>query len=295
MISIRDETPSDRGLIRKVTMDAFRNSEFGHTGEADLIDAVRAATARAISLVAIHGTQVVGHVLFSPVSVQCQDHTIHGMGLGPMSVLPAFQRKGIGSQLVEAGLRRLVSRNTPFTVVAGHPGFYTRFGFVPSADYGITHGFAGMPQAVFFIRAVSMQSLQDVRGGVAFYLPAFGPQHSNVVEQGVASEQRSKQVFDMERGSPPSGDGGRAHSDMNEEQHANTERDLGEQPIALIMAAGNLTRHDLVAASTKQITHKMVARACKGRWLTPNTKSKVLDALNKATGKTYAMRDAFNY
>lgn len=295
MITLRDETPSDRGGIRKVTIDAFANSEFGHNGEADLIDAVRAATDQTLSLVAIHGTQVVGHILFSPVSIECAHRTIHGIGLGPLSVLPAFQRKGIGSQLVEAGLRRLVSRNTPFSVVAGHPGFYTRFGFVPSADYGITHGFAGMPQEVFFIRADSMQSLQDLRGGLAFYLPAFGAQHNTVVEQCVEPEQRSTQVFEIERGSSPSSDGGRAHPEMNEEQHANTERNLGEQPIARLMAAGNLTRHDLVAASTQQITHKMVARACKGRWLTPNTKNKVLDALNKAAGKTYAMRDVFNY
>lgn len=82
---------------------------------------------------------------------------------------------------------------------------------------------------------------------------------------------------------------------MNDKMNVETERNLGEQPIARIMAAGSLTRHDLVAASPQQLTHKMVARACKGRRLTPNTKSKILDALNKATGKTYAMRELFNY
>lgn len=82
---------------------------------------------------------------------------------------------------------------------------------------------------------------------------------------------------------------------MSNKMNVETERNLGEQPIARIMEAGNLTRHDLVAASSEQITHKMVARACKGRWLTPNTKRKILDALNKAAGRTYAMRDVFNY
>lgn len=82
---------------------------------------------------------------------------------------------------------------------------------------------------------------------------------------------------------------------MNDKMNVETERNLGEQPIARIMAAGNLTRHDLVAASTQQITHKMVARACKGRRLTPNTKSKILDALNKAADKSFSMQDLFNY
>ena len=73
------------------------------------------------------------------------------------------------------------------------------------------------------------------------------------------------------------------------------ERDLGEQPIARLMREHNLKAHDLVAASTEQITHKMVARAGKGRRLTPNTQGKVLRALNQATGKNYSLGDLFNY
>jgi len=73
------------------------------------------------------------------------------------------------------------------------------------------------------------------------------------------------------------------------------ERNLGEQPIARIMREHNLKPHDLVAASPVEMTHKMVARACKGRRLTLNTQSKVLAALNRATGKTFTLRDLFNY
>jgi hypothetical protein len=73
------------------------------------------------------------------------------------------------------------------------------------------------------------------------------------------------------------------------------ERNLGEQPIALLMREHNLKPHDLVAASPVEMTHKMVARACKGWRLTLNTHSKVLAALNRATGKTYTLRDLFNY
>ena len=73
------------------------------------------------------------------------------------------------------------------------------------------------------------------------------------------------------------------------------ERNLGEQPIARLMAEHQLKAHDLVAASPEPMTHKMVARACKGRRLTLNTQSKVLAALNLATGKSYSLRDLFNY
>lgn len=73
------------------------------------------------------------------------------------------------------------------------------------------------------------------------------------------------------------------------------ERNLGEQPIARILREHNLKPHDLVMASSVEMTHKMVARACKGRRLTPNTQSKVLAALNRATGKTYSLRDLFSY
>jgi len=74
-----------------------------------------------------------------------------------------------------------------------------------------------------------------------------------------------------------------------------TERDLGPQPIATILTERNLKPHDLVAASTQQLTHKMVSRACKGRRLTINAQSKVLNALNLAAGQNYSLRDLFNY
>ena len=73
------------------------------------------------------------------------------------------------------------------------------------------------------------------------------------------------------------------------------ERNLGEQPIAQIMLEHGLKAHDLVAASTEQITHKMVTRACKGRRLTPNVKNKVRNALLKATDAEYSLSDLFSY
>jgi hypothetical protein len=73
------------------------------------------------------------------------------------------------------------------------------------------------------------------------------------------------------------------------------ERNMGEQPIMSILAEHELKAQDLVAASTEHLTHKMVARACKGRRLTPNVKLKVCNALNTAANKEYAIKGLFNY
>lgn len=73
------------------------------------------------------------------------------------------------------------------------------------------------------------------------------------------------------------------------------DRDLGPQPIAALLDAAGLKSHDLVAASTEQITHKMVARACKGRWLTPHVRAKILRAYQSASGRSASLRDLFNY
>lgn len=73
------------------------------------------------------------------------------------------------------------------------------------------------------------------------------------------------------------------------------ERDLGEQPLARLLTELGLKPHDLVAASTEQITHKMVQRGCKGRRLTRNVQGKLLRALNTASGNTYVLADLFTY
>lgn len=73
------------------------------------------------------------------------------------------------------------------------------------------------------------------------------------------------------------------------------DRNLGEQPVLRILQEHGLKAHDVVAASTEQITHKMVARACKGRWLTPNVRAKILNALNRATARAYTLPDLFTY
>ena len=76
---------------------------------------------------------------------------------------------------------------------------------------------------------------------------------------------------------------------------ADVERNLGPQPVARLLAELGLKPHDLVAAAAEPMTHKMIARACKGRRLTPRAQAKVLAALNRATGKDYALSNLFTY
>lgn len=175
-MEIRQETPHDRDAIRRVTIDAFSHCEFGHNGEADLIDQLRENCPEILSLVSATDEDVVGHILFSPVTVRSGGDVHQGMGLAPMAVALDHQRRGIGSALVETGLKLLAAAGCPFVVVIGHPEYYPRFGFVPAADYGITHGFSGIPQTVLFIRMFDSNTARRLRDGILHYRNEFGEQ-----------------------------------------------------------------------------------------------------------------------
>lgn len=160
-----------------VTTAAFANSEFGHNGESELIDALRVQCDAFLSLVACSGGEVVGHVLFTPVAIRTSACETVGMGLAPMSVMPKHQGAGIGSLLVTNGLCRLRDDGCPFVVVLGHPNYYPRFGFVPATQYQVSHGFTGIPQDVFFILNNAVDSMNTLAAGRAYYHSAFGTQH----------------------------------------------------------------------------------------------------------------------
>jgi putative acetyltransferase len=173
---LRSELPDDLAAVQAVTIDAFSHSEFGYHGEAELIEQLR-SEADCLSLVACREGALIGHALWTPVVIKGDGRVVEGMGLGPVSVATNFQRQGVGAQLIQSGLDRLAQAGCPFVVVLGHPEYYTRFGFVPASDWGISHGFAGIPQDVFFVLWLAGKSVQFGRVGRAYYRPAFGPQH----------------------------------------------------------------------------------------------------------------------
>lgn len=124
---IRSEQPEDAKGIRQITEAAFAGTNHASGAEGAIIDALRAAKALSVSLVATINDKVVGHVAFSPVTV---DGSRAGwFGLGPVSVRPDLHGKGIGSTLIRSGLDRLRTAGGKGCVVLGDPSYYKRFGF----------------------------------------------------------------------------------------------------------------------------------------------------------------------
>jgi len=143
-ITIRDETDADVNAIAEVTVAAFKTLEISNHTEQFIIEALRAAKALTLSLVAEVDGRVVGHIAFSAVTIS--DGTMHWYGLGPVSVLPEYQRKGIGKALIQEGLSRLKKLSAKGCCLVGHPQYYRKFGFENVT--GLVH--EGVPQEVFF-------------------------------------------------------------------------------------------------------------------------------------------------
>jgi putative acetyltransferase len=167
MLVIRVETPRDVGQVRMINIAAFEQPD-----EADLVDALRASCPALLSLVAELDGRVVGHILFSPVTVPAGTRLLQGMGLAPMAVLPEHQRDGIGARLVEEGIARLERVGCPFVIVLGHPGYYPRLGFERASEHGIACQWPEVPDEAFMIRVLDATTMAGV-AGVARYRPEF--------------------------------------------------------------------------------------------------------------------------
>ena len=143
-IVIRNETPGDVCAITEVTIAAFETLEISHHTEQFIIEALRAAKALTVSLVAEVDSRVVGHIAFSPVTIS--GGSPNWYGLGPVSVLPECQRRGIGGALIQEGISRLKDLGARGCCLVGHPDYYRKFGFKNIS--GLVH--EGVPPEVFF-------------------------------------------------------------------------------------------------------------------------------------------------
>jgi putative acetyltransferase len=143
-IVIRNEMDDDVSTITEVTIAAFKTLAISNHTEQFIIEALRAADALTVSLVAEVNGRVIGHIAFSPVTIS--DGTPNWYGLGPVSVLPEHQRQGIGKALIWEGLSRLKDLNVRGCCLVGHPDYYKKFGFKNIS--GLMH--EGVPQEVFF-------------------------------------------------------------------------------------------------------------------------------------------------
>lgn len=163
-IEIRQELPEDVAAIREVNRLAF-----GQDQEANLVDALRDNGASLLSLVATLDGQIVGHIMYSPITVgdetgsSVTGSSATGAALAPMSVLPEHQHHGIGSKLVEAGTRHLRNAGLPFIIVLGHPTYYPRFGFQPAANFGITCEWP-VPSEAFMVLVLDEEKMRGISG-----------------------------------------------------------------------------------------------------------------------------------
>jgi putative acetyltransferase len=163
-MEIRDERDEDREAIRRVHLDAF-----GGDVEVRLVDLLRGRGKAVVSLVAVEGGDVVGHVLFSPVSID-GGATHRALGLAPVGVLPAFQRVGIGSGLIREGLARCARAGWDLVVLVGDPAYYARFGFHAAKQHGLDNEYGVNDE--FMVLELHPGSLDRARGLVR-YQPEF--------------------------------------------------------------------------------------------------------------------------
>jgi putative acetyltransferase len=163
---IRPEEARDQPAVYALNSAAFETCL-----EARLVDALRQQAHPLISLVADNGHAVVGHILFSPVSLAGHPG-LNIMGLAPMAVAPDHQRKGIGSALVRAGLDRCEQLGVGAVVVLGHPKYYPRFGFCSSSRFGIKSEY-GVPEEVFMLMELQPGYLHGASGTLKYH-SAFG-------------------------------------------------------------------------------------------------------------------------
>ncbi len=166
MVTIREEQPEDIAAIHSLNVAAF-----GQPQEANLIDTLRTNGGILLSLVATIDGQVVGHILYTRVSLLSGEKQVVGAGPGPMAVLPEHQRQGVGAKLIAAGNERLRDNGCPFIVVLGHPEYYPRFGFNPASYYGIKCEW-DVPDNVFMVLILDEEKMSG-SSGLAKYRPEF--------------------------------------------------------------------------------------------------------------------------
>jgi putative acetyltransferase len=165
MIEIRREKSNDRNAIRHINEVAFENGP-----EGTIVDKLRENCDVYISFVALREDNIVGHILFTPVTLDNGD--VIGMGLAPMAVLPSHQGQGIGSKLVRYGLEYLRKSGWPFVIVLGHPAYYPRFGFEPASHYGLRSQWEDVPDEAFMV-VINNSDVLPKDGGVVRYRKEF--------------------------------------------------------------------------------------------------------------------------
>jgi len=164
VVEIRQEEPGDFPAVYDLNTKAFKRKD-----EARLVDRLRLSDAfvHGLSLVAIVKNRVVGHILFSRINIENDNHKHESLALAPVAVIPEMQNKGIGNMLIHCGLNKAKELGFKSVVVLGHPDYYPRYGFVPASEWGIRPPF-NAPENAFMGLELVENGLKNVTGTVRF-------------------------------------------------------------------------------------------------------------------------------
>lgn len=159
---IRAENEQDFRAITAVIKSAFESP-----AEAKLVAALREQAQPFISLIAEKDEQIIGHIMFSPV-VLGDYQELRIMGLAPLAVIPQYQRQGVGSALVRAGLEQCQRLGFGAVVVLGHPDYYPRFGFLPSRRFAVRSEY-DVPEEAFMLQELTPSYLKGTQGTIRYH------------------------------------------------------------------------------------------------------------------------------
>jgi putative acetyltransferase len=165
-VIVRQETASDAEAVFRVEREAF-----GREVEARLVEALWAGGHVLLSLVAEVDGEIVGHIVFSPMTIEGEARSYAAVCLGPLAVAPEHQRQGIGGALIEAGLAELRSEGHGPVFLLGHPSYYPRFGFRPAREFDVHYQ---DDRDAFMALELQPGALDGVSGRVKF-APEFAP------------------------------------------------------------------------------------------------------------------------
>ncbi|MGV9771480.1 GNAT family N-acetyltransferase [Streptosporangium sp. NPDC003464] len=169
-MNLRTEQAADQQAVRHVHLQAF-----GDHGKvvAELVDSLRAAVTplQGLSLVAEHGGEIVGHVMFTRVWLDAPRRLVEAQSLSPLAVLPGHQGQGIGSALVRRGLEIMAEQGVPVVFLEGSPAYYARFGFGPGAGLGFRRPSLRIPEVAF--QAVRLPAYEPWMTGTMVYPDTF--------------------------------------------------------------------------------------------------------------------------
>lgn len=162
MSLIREERPEDAEAVHALLVAAF-----GREAEARLVERLHASGRIVCAMVAEQKGRVLGHVVFSRIAIESGDGEIPALALAPLAVMPAFQRLGVGSALVSAGLERCRMEQHARVLVVGEPAYYGRFGFVPASRFGLKCPFPA-PEEAFMAIELEPAAFTQVSGVVRY-------------------------------------------------------------------------------------------------------------------------------